>query len=103
MRNSGYVVGVTKDIAEVVLGSHLECKHCGACIAAAGDKQRKLEAVNEKIAQLTEIRESLELLLESCDGGLDSAVHCSIIEALEAGAAKTTRPNEDQATKEATL
>jgi len=24
-------------------------------------------------------------LLKSCDGGMDSAVHCSIIEALDAG------------------
>ena len=47
MRNSGFVVSVTKDTAEVVLGAHLECKHCGACVAAASDKQRKLDALNE--------------------------------------------------------
>jgi sigma-E factor negative regulatory protein RseC len=47
MRNSGYVVSVREDRAEVVLGAHLECKHCGACIAAISEKQRKIDAINE--------------------------------------------------------
>jgi sigma-E factor negative regulatory protein RseC len=47
MRNSGYVVSVAKDRAEVVLGAHLECKHCGACLAAVGNKRRTLDAINE--------------------------------------------------------
>ena len=47
MRNSGYVVSVREDRAEVVLGAHLECKHCGACIAAVSEKERKLDAINE--------------------------------------------------------
>jgi len=45
----------------------------------------KLDVVNAKIRQLESIHESLQLLLQSCDGGMDSAVHCSIIEALDAG------------------
>ena len=47
--------------------------------------RHKLDVVNAKIRQLESIRESLQLLLQSCDGGMDSAVHCSIIEALDAG------------------
>jgi MerR family Zn(II)-responsive transcriptional regulator of zntA len=57
------------------------------CEEVTSITRHKLEVVSAKIAQLEEIRESLELLLESCDGGLDSAVHCSIIEALDAGTA----------------
>lgn len=47
--------------------------------------RHKLEAVSAKIRQLEDIRQSLQLLLKSCDGGLESAAHCSIIEALDAG------------------
>ena len=55
------------------------------CEEVTSITRHKLEAVNAKIDQLMEIRESLQLLLKSCDGGLDSAEHCSIIEALDAG------------------
>ena len=41
------MVSVKEDRAEVVLGAHLECGHCGACIAAVSEKERKLEAINE--------------------------------------------------------
>jgi sigma-E factor negative regulatory protein RseC len=47
MKNSGFVVSVREDRAEVVLGTHLECRHCGACIAGISEKERKLEAINE--------------------------------------------------------
>jgi MerR family Zn(II)-responsive transcriptional regulator of zntA len=57
------------------------------CEEVTAITRHKLDAVSAKIAQLEEIRQSLELLLKSCDGGLDSAEHCSIIEALDEGTA----------------
>ncbi|MFH1312960.1 MAG: SoxR reducing system RseC family protein [Candidatus Eisenbacteria bacterium] len=60
MRNSGYVISVREDRAEVVLGAHLECKHCGACIAAMSEKERKLDAINE-IGALPGQRVEIEL------------------------------------------
>jgi sigma-E factor negative regulatory protein RseC len=47
MKSVAYVVGVQGSTAQVVLGSHLECKQCGACIATLGNKERNLEAVND--------------------------------------------------------
>jgi positive regulator of sigma E activity len=47
MRSIGHVVGVAEGRAEVVLGAHRECKHCGACLAALDEKQRTLPAVNQ--------------------------------------------------------
>jgi sigma-E factor negative regulatory protein RseC len=52
MRNLGYVVNVDIDKAEVVLGEHLTCEGCGACVAVMGGKQRKLVAANDIGAQI---------------------------------------------------
>ncbi len=46
MRNVGHVVRVREGSAEVVMGAHLECKRCGACMAGIEEKQRTLEATN---------------------------------------------------------
>ena len=58
MRNLGYVVNVDMDKAEVLLGEHLACKRCGGCMAAMGEKQRRLLAANDigaRIGQKVEI------------------------------------------------
>lgn len=47
MINTGYVISVRDDMAEVLLGAHLECKRCGACMASLSDKDRKIEVLNE--------------------------------------------------------
>jgi sigma-E factor negative regulatory protein RseC len=47
MKSVGYVVGVGEGRAEVVLGAHKECRHCGACLAALDEKQRRLPALND--------------------------------------------------------
>ncbi len=58
MRNLGYVVNIADNVAEVVLGEHLDCKHCGACMAVLGQKQRKVRAANDigaRVGQKVEI------------------------------------------------
>jgi sigma-E factor negative regulatory protein RseC len=58
MRNHGYVVSLREKVAEVVLGGHAECKHCGACLAALDEKRRTLPASNEigaRVGQKVEV------------------------------------------------
>jgi len=45
--------------------------------------ERKLQTVNEKLAELNRIRASLELLSAACDGGDKSAQQCSILRLLD--------------------
>lgn len=47
MKSVGYVLRADENGAEVVLGAHHECKHCGACLASLDATQRKLKAVNK--------------------------------------------------------
>ena len=46
MRSIGYVVKAMPDSAEVTLGKHAHCAGCGACIAAADDRERRIDAEN---------------------------------------------------------
>jgi sigma-E factor negative regulatory protein RseC len=46
MRTIGNVVSVSENSAQVVLGVHTECRHCGACAAGLEDRQRTVEAAN---------------------------------------------------------
>lgn len=92
-RNAGFSLDEISQLLSIRLdrGQH-------TCEEVTAITRHKLEAVSAKIAQLEEIRESLALLLRSCDGGLDSAEHCSIIEALDAGttAASLQAANEEK-------
>lgn len=45
----------------------------------------KLDEVNEKIVELQSMQSTLQILLDSCCGGPESATHCSIMDALEEG------------------
>jgi sigma-E factor negative regulatory protein RseC len=47
MRIIGYVAKVKPNSAEVLLGKHAQCAGCGACIAAADDRERRIEAAND--------------------------------------------------------
>jgi MerR family transcriptional regulator, Zn(II)-responsive regulator of zntA len=76
--------GFSLDEIAQLLSIRLDRDH-HTCKEVTSITRHKLESINAKIAQLEEIRQSLQLLLKSCDGGMDSAVHCSIIEALDAG------------------
>lgn len=46
--------------------------------------QRKLKDVSEKITELRSMQKTLQILLNSCNGGPENAYHCSIMEALDA-------------------
>jgi positive regulator of sigma E activity len=47
MRSIGYVTRVSPGLAEVLLGKHAQCADCGACIAAADERERSIEAAND--------------------------------------------------------
>ena len=53
--------------------------------------QHKLDEVNEKLSELESMQNTLQILLKSCCGGPEKATHCSIIEALDAGAVVKNR------------
>lgn len=55
-----------------------------ACADVKGLVDLKLDDINEKIEQLNYFKRSLQQLSDACCGGLESAEHCSILEALEA-------------------
>jgi len=45
--------------------------------------ESKLQDVEARIAELQSIQGTLQILLDSCCGGPEQAIHCSIMEALE--------------------
>ena len=54
-----------------------------ACADVKGLVDLKLADINEKIEQLNYFKSTLQQLSNACCGGLESAEHCSILEALE--------------------
>lgn len=52
MRSVAYVTSIENGTAEVVLGKHIECKQCGGCAVAGGNKERRLKARNEIEAEV---------------------------------------------------
>ncbi|QSX30420.1 Zn(2+)-responsive transcriptional regulator [Shewanella cyperi] len=54
-----------------------------ACADVKGMVDVKLEQVSARIAELSAFRDSLQRLSDACCGGPESAMHCSILEALE--------------------
>lgn len=65
-------------------------KSSHSCQEVTDITQHKLDEVNEKLAELQSMQNTLQILLESCCGGPENATHCSIIEALDAGAVAKT-------------
>lgn len=66
-------------------------KSSHSCQEVTDITQHKLDEVNEKISELESMQNTLQILLKSCCGGPEKATHCSIIEALEAGAVVKNR------------
>ena len=62
-----------------------------ACQDVTDITQRKLRDVDEKISELASMRKTLQILLNSCNGGPEKASHCSIMEALDASNVATAR------------
>ena len=79
-RNIGFSL---EDIGQL-LSIRLD-KQSHSCQEVTDITRHKLEEVNDRIAELQFMQQTLARLLESCCGGPENATHCSIIEALDAG------------------
>ncbi|MBO1518940.1 Zn(2+)-responsive transcriptional regulator [Oceanisphaera pacifica] len=75
-------VGFTlKEIDELLSLRVSSCEVTCAQVKAVADT--KIQDVTERIAELEQFRDSLKQLSDACCGGLESAEHCSILEALD--------------------
>lgn len=71
-----------KEISELLsLQVEKEVATCGEVKLLA---EHKLAAINEKIVELEKMKAALKQITEACAGGQESAVHCTILNALEA-------------------
>ncbi|ATG75002.1 Zn(2+)-responsive transcriptional regulator [Zobellella denitrificans] len=70
-----------KDIEELLSLRISSCQATCREVKAVADA--KLADVEERIAELERFRHSLKQLSDACCGGLESAEHCSILEALD--------------------
>ncbi len=66
-------------------------KDSHSCQEVTDITRHKLEEVNQKIAELKAMQNTLSILLDSCCGGPENATHCSILEALEEGEIRAAR------------
>jgi MerR family Zn(II)-responsive transcriptional regulator of zntA len=75
-------LGLTLDEIQELLAIRLEAtKH--SCAEVKSITQAKLNTIDEKIAQLTDIRTALKSINDACCGHIDDdASHCSILSAL---------------------
>ena len=83
-RNTGFSL---EDIAALLTIRVDRSQH--SCQEVTEITERKLLEVNHKIAELKSMQATLQRLLDSCCGGPETAVHCSIMEALDTRAART--------------
>jgi MerR family Zn(II)-responsive transcriptional regulator of zntA len=71
-----------KEIGELLsLQVEKEVATCGEVKSLA---EHKLAAIDEKIIELEKMKAALKQITEACAGGQESAVHCTILNALEA-------------------
>ena len=77
-RNSGFSL---EDIAALLAIRVDKSSH--TCEEVTDITRRKLDEVEEKLRELNSLCSTLKRLLDSCCGGPDAAVHCSILEALD--------------------
>jgi MerR family Zn(II)-responsive transcriptional regulator of zntA len=71
-----------KEIGEL-LSLQLE-KKVATCGEVKSLAEHKLAAIDEKIVELEKMKAALKQITEACAGGQESAVHCTILNALEA-------------------
>ena len=71
-----------KEIGEL-LSLQLE-KKMATCGEVKSLAEHKLAMINEKIVELEKMKAALNQITEACAGGQESAVHCTILNALEA-------------------
>jgi len=71
-----------KEIGELLsLQVEKEVATCGEVKSLA---EHKLAAIERKIVELEKMKAALKQITEACAGGQESAVHCTILNALEA-------------------
>lgn len=83
-------IGFSIDDVATLLSIRVD-KRSHTCQDVTDITQRKLNDVNEKISELLSMQQTLQILLNSCCGGPESATHCSIMEALDASNAISAR------------
>jgi len=84
-RNIGFPL---EDIAQL-LSIRLD-RSGHSCQEVTDITRNKLHEVNRKMAELEAMQKVLSRLLDNCDGGLENATHCSILEVLDNGGLATT-------------
>ncbi|WP_158174996.1 Zn(2+)-responsive transcriptional regulator [Grimontia hollisae] len=78
----GKRIGLTQEEIQELLEIRLEATQ-HSCAEVKGITQKKLDELDQKIAELTEIRAALKKINDACCGHVDDdASHCSILEAL---------------------
>ncbi len=70
-----------KEIHELLYLRHE--KHSKTCHDVKEFASKKLIDIEEKISELTKIKDALEKIVNSCNGGSNSADHCNILNALD--------------------
>lgn len=86
-RNIGFSL---EDIA-LLLSIRVD-KDSHSCEQVAEITRRKLNEVNQRLGELESMKNTLGILLDSCGGGPESAIHCSILDALEQGQSMEAAP-----------
>lgn len=72
-------------------------KTAHSCQEVTDITRHKLNEVNERIAELQSMQSTLQILLDSCCGGPEKAIHCSIMDALEEGVATQANASAEEA------
>lgn len=72
-----------KEIEEL-LSMRVDREH-STCGAVKDLAEAKLCAIDEKIAELNRMKDALQRITDACCGGAAPAVHCTILNALDAG------------------
>ncbi len=83
----GRQLGFTLEAIAELLSIRVEPEH-HTCQESKSIVQSRLAEVESKIAELEEMRNSLKRLNDACCGTTHSSIYCSILEALEQGAAR---------------
>ena len=88
-------IGFSLDDISQLLSIRVD-KTAHSCQEVTDITRHKLDEVNARIAELQSMQKTLQILLKSCCGGPEQAVHCSIMDALEEGIIEKSGGQESQ-------
>lgn len=77
-KNVGFSLNEIKDLLSI----HVD-KESHSCGDVKSLTEQKLQQVETKITELIRFKDSLQVLVNACCGGLDNATNCSILSVLE--------------------